>query len=142
MKLSEFARRPALQAISVMATAVVCGGTFMVSPADADIYDDANCEVSAIVDRKDGSTSTYAGGTLRCDRKVFTMTDVDVKLYKGETLRARGKASCGMPVHDTCGATSGSTPGSTGKWKAVITVNTSIEGAGHREVIKTVTKTW
>ena len=143
MKLSDVAlRRSAVRAISVVATAVVCGGTFMVSPASADFYDDANCKVSGIVDRKDGSTSTYAGGSLTCDRKIFTFTTVDVKLHKGDTLRARGKENCGKPVHNTCGASSGSTPGSTGKWKAVITVNTSIEGVGHRKVTETVTKTW
>lgn len=130
------------RAVTVVASAVLCSTLFAAPSASADVFDDAGCEASAMIDRRDGSTSTYGSGWLECDAKQLDAVTVDVKLYKGSTLRARGNNDCGLPVHAKCAASTELVTGSSGTWKVVVRIEASIDDVFHRDYTVTRYKTW
>lgn len=99
-----------------------------------------DCKAWALTDRKDGSTSTYGAGGLRCEHDNYLSIELEIQLYKDGKLKAVQRATCDGPPIKTCSVNTSAVAGSRGTWKTV-TTGWAVLGEGYKYTA-THTKTW
>lgn len=99
-----------------------------------------DCKAWALTDRKDGSTSTYGAGGLRCEHDNYLAIELEIKLYKDGKLKAVQRATCDGPPIKTCAVNTSAVAGSRGTWKTVTTGWAVL--SGENKYTATHTKTW
>ncbi|MFK4083634.1 hypothetical protein ACI2LF_05965 [Kribbella sp. NPDC020789] len=148
MKTTRSSIRPRSAGAVLIALTAAALSVFTAAPASAAVRSsetgarglENDCKAWALTDRKDGSTSTYGAGGLRCEHDNYTSIELEIKLYKDGKLKAVQRATCDGPPIKTCSVNTSAVAGSRGTWKTV-TTGWAVPN-GENKYTASHTKTW